>query len=46
LTLQRITSLSQGNVMRVAPTPLYNSFGDVQRFVPLLQEVMAGIPPE
>lgn len=28
------------NVMRIAPTPLYNSFADVYEFVSLLQKVI------
>eukprot|EP01104_Vermistella_antarctica_P005293 TRINITY_DN15772_c0_g1_i1.p1 TRINITY_DN15772_c0_g1~~TRINITY_DN15772_c0_g1_i1.p1 ORF type:complete len:513 (+),score=63.12 TRINITY_DN15772_c0_g1_i1:85-1539(+) len=36
-----VADVRKPNVMRVAPTPLYNSYSDVQRFVAVLREVSA-----
>lgn len=36
-----ICDVRQPNVIRVAPTPLYNRFGDVLKFVNILAEVLA-----
>ena len=38
-----ICDIRRPNVMRIAPTPLYNSFRDVRAFVALLAEALAAL---
>jgi len=40
-----VADVRKPNVMRVAPTPLYNSFSDVYAFVVALKSVLRPPPP-
>jgi kynureninase len=38
-----VCDMRKPNIMRVAPTPLYNSFQDVLEFVQILKEVLSAM---
>ena len=38
-----VTKIFRGNVMRIAPAPLYNSYKDVWDFVNILQSALNSV---